>query len=597
MNTPSQAQAPRGCSFLLDPAGSEVIFTPEQFTEDQLLFAATAQEFMDKEVLPDVDALEKQAPGLMEQKLKKAGELGLLMIDVPEAYGGLELDKTTSMLVSERLATYASFSVSHGGHIGIGMLPLVFFGSAEQKERYLPRLAAGELLAAYALTEPGSGSDALGAKTSAIPETRDGVEGYVLNGTKMWITNAGFADLFTVFAKVDGDKFTAFLVEAGYAGVSTGAEEHKMGLKGSSTRVLNLDGVFVPATNVLGAVGRGHKIAFNILNFGRFKLGVGTVGGSKRTLRIAIEYALERKQFKQPIASFGAIQQKIADMAIQLYALEAMSYRVAGYMDTNIDALDKSAPSYAADMMAAIEEFAVEDSIMKVVGSETADFIADEAVQIHGGYGYSAEYEVERTYRDSRINRIFEGTNEINRMLIPGMILKRTMKGELPLFDVIARAEAVLKGERETPPTPSETGLAHEFFVAERSKLLSVYLANLAIQRHMADFKDQQEIMLALADMIMLVYGMDSTLARVQQRADAGTATPVHFAIARAYTAESHNKVVSIAERLAPSLTEADKLERRYDGIAKFTVRPMLDLIAAKRRVAAFMLEHPRWSL
>jgi alkylation response protein AidB-like acyl-CoA dehydrogenase len=419
----------------------------------------------------------------------------------------------------------------------------------------------------------------------------------VLNGTKMWITNAGFADLFTVFAKVDGEKFTAFLVEAGYPGVSTGAEEHKMGLKGSSTRVLNLDGVFVPATNVLGAIGRGHKIAFNILNFGRFKLGVGTVGGSKRTLRIAVEYALERKQFKQPIASFGAIQQKIADMAIQLYALEAMSYRVAGYMDTTIDALDKQAPSYAADMMAAIEEFAVEDSIMKVVGSETADFIADEAVQIHGGYGYSAEYEVERTYRDSRINRIFEGTNEINRMLIPGMILKRTMKGELPLFEVIARAEAVLKQDWEAPPESNPAGLAHEFFVAERSKLLSVYLANLAIQRHMADFKDQQEIMLALADMLMLVYGMDSTLARVQQRADAGDATAVHFAIARAYTADAHSKLVGIAERLAPSLTEPEKLDRRYEGIAKFTVRPRVDLIGAKRVVAAFMLEQPRWSL
>ena len=375
MNAEPGQDAPRGCSFLFNPVGSEKIFTPDEFTEEQRMFAQTAEDFIEREVLPDVERLEEQEPGLMVEKLKRAGEMGLLMIDVPEAYGGLELDKTTSMLCSEKLAKYGAFSVAHGAHTGIGGLPLVYFGNAEQKERYLPRMATGELLAGYALTEPGSGSDALGAKTSAVLCERGEERFYKLNGTKMWITNAGFADLFTVFAKVDGEKFTAFLVEASYEGVSTGAEERKMGIKGSSTRMLILDDVMVPEANVLGEIGRGHKIAFNILNIGRFKLGVGVLGGAKRTLEIATRYALERRQFKRPIASFGAIRQKLADMTVATYALESMCYRVAGYMDRAIGALDSGAPDYASAAMQAIEEFAIEDSIMKVFGSEAAGFV------------------------------------------------------------------------------------------------------------------------------------------------------------------------------------------------------------------------------
>jgi len=582
----------------MNPVGTEHIFSPEAFTEDQRTFARTAEEFMDKEILPDAPRLERLEPGLMVDKLKKAGEVGLLMIDIPEAYGGLELDKTTSMLCSEKLAVYASFSVSHGAHTGIGMLPLLYFGNEEQKQRYLPKLATGELLAAYALTEPGSGSDALGAKTTAVRETdSDGRSAFRLNGTKMWITNAGFADLFTVFAKVDGDKFTAFLVERSYPGVSTGAEEHKMGIKGSSTRMLILEDVLVPEENLLGEIGRGHKIAFNILNIGRFKLGVGVLGGGKKTLEIATLYAKERKQFNTPIIEFGAIRQKLADMATRLYALESMCYRVAGYMDTVIDSLDSQADTYTADVMAAIEEFAIEDSIMKVFGSEAVDFVVDEAVQIHGGYGYSQEYAVERAYRDSRINRIFEGTNEINRMLIPGIVLKRTMKGELQLFDLIQRVDEAVGSDKEVPPAWNPEGLTYEMFLVEKSKQITVWLANLAIQKHMTDIKDQQELLLALADIFILTYGVDCTVARVHQRLQAGDAQPVHLAVAQTFTTESYGEILRIAQRVLPSLASGEKLARRHDALAKFTYVPTLNLIALKRTIADFVTENPRYSL
>jgi hypothetical protein len=552
---------------------------------------------MNREILPFVERLEAQEDGLMVEKLKKAGEVGLLMIDVPEEYGGLGLDKTTSMLCTEKLATYGSFSVSHGAHSGIGALPLIFFGNHDQKERYLPQLASGELLAAYALTEPGSGSDALGAKTTAVLEERDGERFYRLNGTKMWITNAGFADIFTVFAKVDGDKFTGFLVEAAYDGVSTGAEEHKMGIKGSSTRMLILEDVLVPEKNVLGQVGRGHKIAFNILNFGRFKLGVGVLGNAKRTIGIATRYALERKQFKQPIANFGAIRAKLGNMAIQTYALESMCYRVAGYMDRVIDELDTQAEDYTSRVMAAIEEFAIEDSIMKVFGSEAASYVVDEAVQIHGGYGYSREYEVERAYRDARINRIFEGTNEINRMLIPGMILKLTMKGELPLYEVIAKAEGVVAAKKVTPPSQDLGGLEYEKFLCNHGKLLSVYVANVAIQKFMATFKDEQEVMLALADLLILTYGIDSTVARVAQLQEAGEATAVHLAIAKAFTAQSYASLVEISHSLAPSLATGDELSALSEKLDKFSHRPVADRIRLSRIVSDHMIDNPTWNL
>lgn len=590
-------QKPQGCAFLIRDVGEETILTPEKFTEDQRMFAQTADEFMLREVMPHIERLEGGDFDKMVELLKKAADIGLLMIDIPEQYGGLEVDKTTSMLVMEKLARYGAFSTTFGAHTGIGTLPLVYFGTPEQKEKYLPRLATGELIAAYALTEPGSGSDALAAKTTAVL-SEDGKH-YILNGTKMWITNAGFADLYTVFAQVDGNKFTAFLVEANLEGVSTGAEEKKLGIKGSSTRQVNLDNVKVPVENLLGEIGKGHKIAFNILNIGRFKLGVGVLGGAKFTMEIATLYAKERKQFGQPISDFGAIRTKLAEMAIRSYVLESMSYRVAGYMDNHLETLDHNAPDYTEQAMAAIEEFAVEDSIMKVVGSEVIDFVVDEAVQIHGGYGYSAEYEVERLYRDSRINRIFEGTNEINRMLIPGLILKRTMKGQLNLFGTIQKVEAALaQPEKPTPPAQdNDPTLAFEKFMTEQSKQLVVYCANQAIQKHMANLPKEQEILMDLADLIIHLYAMDSTLTRTLQLiADNGyESCEGQRAATRVALTTSSQLIRTTAENLLANLSRGDKLETHLQALDRLSFHPRVDLIGLRRIVADLVVERERY--
>ncbi|MFU8803008.1 MAG: acyl-CoA dehydrogenase family protein [Bradymonadaceae bacterium] len=590
-------QQPRGCAFLIREVGEEKIFTPEQFTEDQRMFAQTADDFMNKEVVPLIEELEHGAFDKMVGLLHKAAEIGLLMIDIPEEYGGLGVDKTTSMIVTEKLSLYAGFATSFGAHTGIGTMPLLYFGTPVQKEALLPRLATGELLAAYALTEPGSGSDALAAKTRA-DLTEDG-EHYILNGTKMWITNAGFADLHTVFAQVDGDKFSCFLVEADRVGVSVGAEEKKLGLKGSSTRQLNLDKVKIPVTNLLGEVGKGHKIAFNILNIGRFKLGVGVLGGAKHTLGVAVKYAKERVQFGQPISDFGAIRGKIADMAVKLYTLESMCYRVAGYMDQNLSTLDSGAPDYPEQAMAAIEEFAVEDSIMKVFGSEVLDFVVDEALQIHGGYGYSAEYEIERIYRDSRINRIFEGTNEINRMLIPGMILKRTMKGQLNLFEMIQKVEmALAEPEKPTPPgQDADATLAFERFCTEQAKQLVVYCANQAIQKHMADLREQQEILLLLADMIIEIYAMDSTVSRTLQIIEEKgyDAARLQRAATKVSMTYSFQNIRTFAENLLNHLATGDQLNAHLEAFDQLAFNPRVDIVSLRREIADVVIERERY--
>ncbi len=579
---------PRGCSFLIEEVASERIFTPEQMTDEQRMFASTAREFMEREVLPQVEELEDQNFDKMVELLRKAADVGLLMIDIPEEYGGLQVDKRTSMFVSENLSQYAGFSVTYGAHTGIGTLPLLYFGTPEQKEKWLPRIATGEVIAAYALTEPGSGSDAMAAKTKAVLD-EDG-EHYVINGSKMWITNAGFADLFTVFCQVDGSKFSAFLVEATRDGVDTGAEEKKMGIKGSSTRQLILEDVRVPKENLLGEIGKGHKIAFNILNIGRFKLGVGVAGGAKRTLGVAAKYALERKQFGQPIADFGAIREKLGEMAVRIYALESMCYRVAGYMDETLEPLDRTSPDYIQQAMDAIEEFAVEDSIMKVYGSEVFQFVADEAVQIHGGYGFSGEYEVERTFRDCRVNRIFEGTNEINRMLIPGTILKRTMKGQLNLFDAIGRVEAEL-AQASTVAQPGQGAdpeLKFERFLTEQAKRVTIYVANQAIQKHMADLRERQEILLLLADLIIGVYAMDSTVARTAQIvADIGLdKAEVHRAATRVAVNDFYQQISRIGEELLCHLYREEKLTTHLANLDRLAPRPRIDVISLRRKVA-----------
>ena len=592
----SATQRPVGVSFLVNPVGTETIFTPEQFTDDHRAFAATAEQFMLKEVHPFAEELERQADDnrLMVAKVRKAGELGFLMADIPEAYGGLGVDKTTSMLVAEKIATYLSFSVSLGAHAGIGTLPIVYFGNEAQKQRYLPLLATGELLAAYALTEPSSGSDALGARTTAtLVDNGDGTRSWSLNGTKMWITNSGFADLFIVFAKVDGKQFSAFIVPRSTPGLSTGAEERKMGIKGSSTRMLILEDVRVPEENLLGEVGRGHKIAFNILNVGRFKLGVAMLGMAKYAMGISVRYAGERVAFGAPIATFGAIRTKIAAMQKELFVLESMSYRIAGYMDAVIDTLDSSAPDYPQHVMAAIEEFAVEDSILKVYGSEVASRVIDEGVQIHGGYGFSQEYEIERLYRDARINRIYEGTNEVNRLLIPGMIIRRGMSGQLDLMGLLARVQASMAAGAAA--APEEQGLAREAFVVEQCKAVSMHVANLAIQKHMTGLEQQQALMLGLADMLMAVYGADCTVARVLQAGDGARAE--HVAAARLAVDDAQELVHAVARRLLPSLVAGGDLAAARAAVAGMHAPLSFDRLAAEEALAASAVAQGGWSL
>jgi len=582
-------QARPGCYFLTAAVGPEEVHSPEFLTDEQRAFADTAEDFINRDIVPNIDKLEKQEPGLMVEKLKKAGKLGLLMIDVPEEYGGLGLDLATSMLCSEKMAHYASFSVTHGAHSGIGTVPLIYFGSDAQKKKYLPKLATGELIGAYALTEPSSGSDAMNAKTKAIPvKGDDGEDYYELTGSKMWITNGSWADLFTVFAKVEGTAFTAFLVEASSPGLTIGAEEHKLGIKGSSTTQVNFDAVRVPAANVLGEIGRGHKVAFNTLNIGRFKLGVGAVGGCKVILKDAVGYAKERVAFNQPISNFGAIREKVADMTRRIYGLESMCCRIGGYKDLTLKTLDSDDADYLAKAMDIIEEYSIEDSIIKVVGSETLDFVCDEALQIHGGYGFSQEYGVERHYRDSRVNRIFEGTNEVNRMLIPGTLLKRTMKGEIALFERIQKVTAEVELPKSEVPEVGSEGW-HAFFV-EASKRVFLFTANAAIQRYMTTIKDEQEILLALADQLSAAFEADSVLARASRWPGKG-----QDAILTTVVAEAYASIMAIARRLAPSIASGKALEKHHLALDKLDYRCNADLRAAKRAIAEVTIEAGGW--
>src|SRR5713101_4344032 len=434
-----------GGSFLLEARRPDEVFTPEDFTEQHLLIAQTAEEFAQNEIIPNIEKMEHKDFSITRDLLKKAGELGLSGVEIPEAYSGLEMDKVTAAVIADHIAKYAGFATTWGGHTGIGTLPIVYFGTEDQKKQYLPRLAAGEIVGAYALSEASSGSDALNCRARA-QLSPDGKH-YILNGEKMWITNAGFADLFTVFAKVDGEKFTAFLVEKTFPGFSVGGEEHKMGIRGSSTCPLILNDCKVPVENLLGEIGKGHVIAFNILNVGRFKLGAMCVGGARLSLENSIGYAKQRKAFNKVIADFGLVREKLANMATLVYVGEAMVFRTVAMMDAALTAVDKSAADSAKKTLKAIEEYAVECSIIKVWASEMVDYVVDETVQIYGGYGFVEEYPAERAYRDARINRIFEGTNEINRLIITGFLLKRAMSGQLPLMPAIKKLmDEVLAG-------------------------------------------------------------------------------------------------------------------------------------------------------
>jgi alkylation response protein AidB-like acyl-CoA dehydrogenase len=562
----------RGATFLLDPAPIGHVFTPERFTDEHRMIARTAEEFLQREVVPQHEALEHD-PQANVPLLKRAGELGLLAIDIDEAHGGLGLDKVSSTLVSEVMGLCASFSVSHSAHVCIGTLPLLYFGTEAQKARYLPRLASGEIIAAYALTEPGAGSDALAGRTTATLSP-DGAE-WILTGTKMWISNAGFADLFTVFAKIDGEHFSAFLVERTAPGLSFGNEERKMGIKGSSTRAVNLEQVRIPVDHLLGARGQGGKIALNVLNVGRYKLGAGGIGGAKVALAAAAAYARERRQFGKPIAAFGAIRQKLAQMATRIWAGDAMVYRTVGNIDR---ALEGVAGSEA--ILKVLEEYAIESSILKVVGSESLCFVADEAVQIFGGNGFSAEYPVERIYRDARINRIFEGTNEINRLLVPTMLLKRASREELGVTGAAAALRAA------APFTaPDDAGVLAGLKRCARAGL------DLARARYADTLAQEQEVVMALSDVIIDVYTAESALARAAQAAGDGAdpAAAADLAQATLHDAASRieQRAATLMGTLAGDAAEADAL---VAGVRAACARPVVDRVAIDRRIATRVL-------
>ncbi|TGV25944.1 acyl-CoA dehydrogenase, partial [Mesorhizobium sp. M00.F.Ca.ET.186.01.1.1] len=499
----------RGGSFLIDAGSADDVFVPEEYSDEQKMIAKTTEDFVVNEVRPHLEELEKHSFDISVRLLKEAGELGLLAGDVPEKYEGLGLDKVSTALVTEKFSLARGFALSYGAHVGIGSLPIVYFGNEDQKQRYLPDLAYGKRIAAYCLTEPGSGSDALGAKTTATLSA-DGTH-YILNGEKQWITNAGFADVFIVYAKIDGEKFTAFIVERDFPGVSFGPEEKKMGIKCSSTRTVILQDVPVPVANLLGEPGRGHVIAFNILNVGRYKLAVGAVGSAKKALELATNYAKERKQFKTPIANFTLIKNKLANMATKAYAAESSVYRTVGLFDTALSRLGEKADD-GAEVAKAIADYAIECSINKVFATEVLDYCVDEGVQIHGGYGFMSEYEIENMYRDSRINRIFEGTNEINRLLIPDTLVKKAMKGELPLMQAATSLQAELMSYY--PEEIEDAPLAVEKHLLGMTRKIILMVAGSALMKYQQAISKEQELLAFAADMLIELYAMDSIVKR-----------------------------------------------------------------------------------
>jgi len=590
-----------GGSFLLEERRPEEVFTPEDFTEQHQLIGQTAEEFAVNEILPNAEKIEHKDFSISRALVKKAGELGLSAVEIPEAYGGLEMDKVTAAVIADHIAKYAGFATTWGAHSGIGLLPLVYFGTEEQKKKYLPRLAAGEIVGAYALSEASSGSDALNCRTRA-QLSADGKH-YVLNGEKMWITNAGFADLFTVFAKVDGDKFSAFLVEKTFPGISIGGEEHKLGIRGSSTCPVILNDCQVPAENLLGEIGKGHVIAFNILNVGRFKLGAMCVGGGRVSLENAITYAKQRKAFGKVIADFGLVREKLANMATLLYVGESLVYRTVGMMDVALNEVDKAGADAARETRKAIEEYAVECSIIKVWASEMIDYVVDETLQIYGGYGFVEEYPAERAYRDARINRIFEGTNEINRLIITGFLLKRAMSGQLPLMGAIKNLmEEVLSG-----PSASEEfegALAEERKLVAQAKKLGLFAAGAATQKYMQAIQDQQEIMGAIADMTIETYAMETAVLRAQKIAESGSsssrseaAATLPIAMTRVYLTQAFEKVESAARKVIAAVAEGDMLRTQLAILRRLSKHEPFNTIELRQLIAQRVIERGKYTL
>jgi alkylation response protein AidB-like acyl-CoA dehydrogenase len=587
----------KGGSFLIEESDPNEIFSPEDFTEEQNMFAKTAEDFVQNEVLPNMDKTEAKEGTVMTDLLKQAGELGLLMIDVPEKYGGLELDKSTSMLVSEVISKGGSFATTFGGHCGIGTLPIVFFGNEEQKQRYLPRLATGEIISCYALTEAGSGSDALAARAKA--ELSEDGKHYLLNGEKTFITNGGFADLFIIFAKIDGDKFSCFIVERDFGGLSVGAEEKKMGIKGSSTVQVYLDNCKVPAENLLGEIGKGHKIAFNILNVGRFKLGVGCVGAAKIAFYDAVNYAKQRQQFGQPISNFGMIKNKIANMATLIYAVESMSYRTAGLLDAILEPIDKYAADAPQQTMKGIEEYVTECSIMKIKGSEMLDYVVDEVVQIYGGYGFIEEYPAERHYRDSRVARIYEGTNEINRMLTPGMLIKRALKGELPLLAAAKKLQDELLEGPSFGGDEDEAVLSTERKLIANAKKVSLLTLGLAAQRFGAKLQDEQGVLGDIADVIIETYGMESAYLRamklVASRGEEGAQHAVDMT--RLYVNDAMGRIDLWTREILAACSEGDELRTVLAAARRLTRYTPIDALHLRMGIADVFVEKEKYEI
>ena len=588
------AKITKGGEYLVAETLAADIFTPEDFSDEQRQMANTADQFVVNEILPHVDAIEEQDFPKVIAGLRKAGELGFLMMDVPEEYGGLELDKATGMLVSEKIARTGSFSAALIAHTGIGSLPLIYYGTDAQKKKYLGKLMTGEWIASYCLTEPGSGSDALSAQTSAILSP-DG-KYYTLNGTKQFITNGGFADLYTVFAKIDKQHFTAFLVERTFPGLSLGKEEKKMGIKGSSTVQVILQNCQVPVENLLGEAGKGHKIAFNVLNVGRFKLGACVTGGAKEAFSQSVKYANMRKQFNTQISHFGAIQEKIANMLAYIYAAESLVYRMAGQIDDRLATIQKNIPNYYEEYQRGIEDYAIECSIAKVFCSDVLAYTVDEVVQILGGYGFISEYPAERAYRDERINRIFEGTNEINRMLIPGMVLRKAMKGELPL-----QKKAMQAFESLMSPSFEELDdsvlFAAEKALVNNLKTLFLILAGAGVQKFMDKLANEQEMLIAAADAAIQIYALESAVLRAEKHfAEASPKRQELLkAVVKVFAFEACETATSAARRGAFYIEEGDTLTMMLSGIRRFGKYDATGLLAAKRLLARATIEEERY--
>jgi alkylation response protein AidB-like acyl-CoA dehydrogenase len=586
----------QGGEWIIKEVKSEDVFIPEEFNEEQLMVRDMCSQFLDTEVLPVVERMDKLEPGLMPGLLEKAGEQGLLGVSVPEQYGGMGKDFITSTIVAEYLGGGYSFSVANAAHTGIGTLPILYFGTEAQRAKYVPKLASGAFKGSYGLTEPNSGSDALSAKTTA-KLSADGKH-YLLNGQKCWITNGGFADVYTVFAKIDGEQFTAFIVERGMEGFTLGPEEHKMGIKGSSTVQLYFQDCKVPVENVLGEIGRGHIIAFNILNIGRLKLGAATIGGARRALSTTLKYAKAREQFKLPIVKFGAIRHKLAEMAIRLWVGEAALYRVAKNIDEKEHELLAAGKDLSAALLGGAEEYAIECAILKVYGSEVLDFVVDEGVQIHGGNGYSDEYEISRAYRDSRINRIYEGTNEINRLLTVDMVLKRAMKGQL---DLMGPAMNVQKELMSIPDFGDEDDapFAKEHKAIANFKKCILMVAGAAVQKLMMTLSKEQEILMNIADMSIITYHAESALLRLEKlsKSKSEAELAVQTAIVKTYIYDAADAINKAGKDALNSFADGDELRMMHIGLKRFTKVDPFNTKEARRTICAQLVADDGYKL